>query len=233
MSDHLAKYDLHDPLQSAYRAGHCTETALIKVLNDIRSGVDNVDVALLILLDLSSAFDTIDHNILLKRLNLEFGIRGTALDWVRSYLTDRSHTVVINDTSSAPVELECGVPQGSVLGPILFTLSDRPLGNINHKHNLQHHLYADDNQLYRLHSTAAATTTTETSNCCRDIKIWMTNNKLKLNGDKTETILIGPSSRRRKCGMDSICVDGLTIPLSSSVKDLGVVIDSDLTLENR
>ena len=105
--------------QSAYRPGHSAETALLKLMNGVFHALDNGDISLLTLLD---AFDTIDHNILLQRLEHLYGISGTPLNWFRSYLSNRTQTVIINNKLSQPSMLNFGVPQGSVLGPILFIL---------------------------------------------------------------------------------------------------------------
>ena len=94
-----------DPLQSAYKKGHSTETALLKVQNDILIDIDNKNISILVLLDLSAAFDTIDHEVLLSRLEKRYGIKGTTLKWFRSYLTDRSQSVIIDDEVSEPKQL--------------------------------------------------------------------------------------------------------------------------------
>lgn len=128
LSEHLAGHDLCDPFQSANRSHHSTETALLKVMNDIPHGVHGVEILLLILLDLSAAFDTIDHDNILARL--EFGIRGTVLNVVKSYLIDRTQTVVINWTSSSSAGLSRVVAQTWVLGPTLLNLFNQAV-NIN------------------------------------------------------------------------------------------------------
>ena len=102
---------------------------------------------MLLLLDLSVAFDTVDHEILLGRLSSRFGIKGKALDWLRSYLTDRTQLVKVDDASSTVRPLHWGVPQGSVLGPMLYLLYTSPLGDIVREHGLSFHFYADDSQL--------------------------------------------------------------------------------------
>ena len=134
-------------MQSAYRTGHSTETALLKVMNDCLTGCDNSNVCLLSLLDLSAAFDTIDHEILLKRLEVTFGIQSNALLWFKSYLHNRKQTVVVDGVKSEWYDIKYGVPQGSVLGPILFTLYMQPLSGVINKHNVSYHFYADDTQL--------------------------------------------------------------------------------------
>ena len=108
--------------QSAYRQNHSTETALLKVMNDILLNLNNQRVTLLILLDLSAAFDTVDRNTMLRRLEYSFGIQGKALSWFMSYLSGRNQRIMINESLSEPFNLECGVPQSFFLGPLLFTL---------------------------------------------------------------------------------------------------------------
>ena len=136
------------PLQSAYKKNHSTEMALLKVKADILHAMDNQRVVCLILLNLSAAFDTVNHQLLLNRLKYMFGFGGVILDWIRSYLTERKQRVAIGDIQSDVVELAQGVPQGSVLGPILFSLYTSPLGDICHQHNVNFHAFADDQQSY-------------------------------------------------------------------------------------
>jgi hypothetical protein len=130
LSQHLHSNNLFYSLQSAYRSGHSTETALLKIVNDLLSALDINQVSLLSLLDLSAAFDTIDHSILLSRLHHTFGISGLALSWLQSYLSGRTQVVSVNGVSSVPAALNFGVPQGSVLGPILFVLYTHPISEI-------------------------------------------------------------------------------------------------------
>ena len=123
---------LLSPTQSAYRANFSTETALIRIHNDIIGAIDQGDIAGLVLLDLSAAFDTVDHSVLINVLHERFGICGDALSWITSYITDRSQVVQINSTHSNCHHLDCGVAQGSVLGPRQFiayvvTVSDSML----------------------------------------------------------------------------------------------------------
>ena len=122
--------NLSEVLQSAYKPYHSTETALLKVLTDILHFIDQKKVCLISLLDLSAAFDTIDHDILITRLNGTFGISGTALCWLTSYLKDRYQRVKVGNSFSEEAILKFGVPQGSVLGPILFTMYTQPLAII-------------------------------------------------------------------------------------------------------
>ena len=153
VADQLMCYvDSHNLLpanQSAYRNFHSTETALLKVFNDILLAVDKGDEAVLLLLDFSAAFDTLDHTVLLQRLAKDYSITGTVLQWIESYLQDRTQKVIINGTCSAPSILSCGVPQGSVIGPLLFLLYTGPLAKIITSHQgVNYAMYADDTQIY-------------------------------------------------------------------------------------
>ena len=124
---HVELNDLSNPNQSAYKKNHSTETTLLKITNDISTNMEKKRVTVLTLLDLSAAFDTIDHAALLKLLSSWFGISGIALDWIQSYLYDRGQTVKIGENLSDSYTIKFGVPQGSVLGPIIFTLHTTPL----------------------------------------------------------------------------------------------------------
>ncbi len=136
--------DICEDFQSGFRPSHSTETALIRVTNDLLLSSDRGCIALLVLLDLSAAFNTIDHNILLNRLEKSVGISGSALAWFKSYLSDRHQFVAVNEEVSYRSQVQYGVLQGSVLGPLLFTLYMLPLGNIIRKHGVSFHCYADD-----------------------------------------------------------------------------------------
>ena len=114
--------NLFPQLQSAYRSHHSPESALLKVTNDVLMNMDKGHVSLLLLLDLSAAFDTVDHGILLQTLQRKLGVCGTALSWFKSYLEERSQRICLKETLSQPFDLKWGVPQCSCLGPLLFTI---------------------------------------------------------------------------------------------------------------
>jgi hypothetical protein len=145
---HLSSHNLLNPFQSAYIKFHSTETALLSLHDHIIKAMGQQQITCLCLLDLSAAFDTIDHSILLERLTSWFGLDRTVLSWISSYLTNRSFHVSLNNFKSSSFPLQVGVPQGSVLGPLLFILYTTPLSHIISSSNTYHHLYADDTQLY-------------------------------------------------------------------------------------
>ena len=131
LSAYLSSDNLFCSSQSAYRAGHSTETPLLKVMNDIPRALDDSNISVLTLLDLSAALDTIDHKILLDRLEHLYGISGTARSWFKSYLTGRTRMVTIGNNSSKPSIFCFGVPQGSVLDPVLFILYTHKISPVN------------------------------------------------------------------------------------------------------
>ncbi len=158
--------------------------------NDLLLSSDRVCISLLLLLDLSTAFDTIDHNILLNRLENSVGISGSALAWSKSYLSDHHKFVAVNEEVSYRSQGQYGVPQGSVLGLLLFMLYMLPLGNIIRKHGVSFHCYADDTQLYISSRPCETHQIEKLLECIVDIKNWTTNNFLLLNSEKTEVLMI-------------------------------------------
>ena len=179
--------NMSDMYQSAYRKHHCTETALLCVTNDIKLAMDSKKGTILVMIDLSSAFDTIDHSILLGRLELRYGITSIVLKWFRSYLYGRVQRINIDDSVSPPHPLTTGVPEGSVLGPLLFSLYVHSLGGIIREHSTHFHHYADDFQLYAhfdLNKSSLESTISSMQDCICNVQSWFSNNKLKMNSDK-------------------------------------------------
>ena len=199
--------------------------------NDLLVALDKDGGSILMLLDLSAAFDTIDHTILLRRL-YALGIRGPALAWFKSYLGGRMQSVNIQGVKSNFRDLPYGVPQGSVLGPILFTLYTLPLGDIARKFGLQVHIYADDTQLYvsfkPLNPDSLAMNIKNIQNCYSEIKSWMTDNLLKLNGDKTELLISLNKNLRESITINNISLDTVLIEPSVSIRNLGAYFNVPL-----
>ena len=186
---YLQSSNLLPSSQSAYRPFHSTETAVLRVLSDLLMAVDQGEVAALVLLDLSAAFDTVDHNILLRRLRSTYGFNGAVLKWFQSYLHGRSHYVRRGSSRLASTLLFCGIPQGLVLGPILFILYTADLIPLIDQHSLHGHLYADDTQTYgSCNPDDVQDFEQRISACVDDVALWMKSNRLQLNTDKTEVL---------------------------------------------
>ena len=178
--------------QSAYRQYHSTETALLKVQSDILSNMDNQEVVLLVMLDLSAAFDTIDHRILLDILEKDFGVIGNAKKWFMSFLFERKQRVVIDHCKSSAFEVPTGVPQGNCLGPVIFLLYVSGLSKVISKLFPRDHAFADDTQLHLSFKPDPDNYNQETA--VDDIRTWMVHHRLFIQSNKTEFIMIG--SRR-------------------------------------
>ncbi|KAF7237689.1 Patatin-like phospholipase domain-containing protein 2 [Varanus komodoensis] len=223
----LDETDYLDPFQSGFRPGYGTESALVALYDDLCREKDRGSASLLVFLDLSAAFDTIDHGILLDRL-AGLGV-GTALQWFHSYLNGQFQKVVLGDYGSAPWQLCHGVPQGSILSPLLFNIYMKPLGEVIRRCGLRSHQYADDPQLYLSFSTNPGEAVAVLSRCLAEVMGWMRANKLKLNPDKTEVLLVGSSGLGE--GELNLVLNGVALPPRDKVGSLGVLLDPELSLE--
>ena len=236
LTEYTGKTGSIEPLQSAYWNNHSTEIAVLKIKTDILQLFDKKEVTCLILLDLSAAFDTVDLKLLLHRLEHRFGIKDTALNWIRDYLTDRTQQVVLNNPNgetirSKPATLTQEVPQGSVLGPLLFTLYTSPLGVLCYKHAVSFHCYADDQQNYLGFKPTVLGDDRQCldrlEGCINDIRAWMKLNLLKLNNDKTEFLLLGTKHNISLAGELKIKIGNDTITNSTSAKIRCVPFDAN------
>lgn len=233
--NYLTDNDLMAKLQSAYRCFHSTETALLRVCNDILLALDSRQEVVLVLLDLSSAFDTIDHDVLLDRLRSRYGIKGTALNWFRSYLANRTQSVRIGDSCSSDRMLKYGVPQGSVLGPLLFSLFFAPIEDVILAHGLRCMVYADDSQLYITINARCdrPVMLSKLQLCILDIFTWCTNNGLACSLDKTDAVHLRSCHAKNFDPIQEIVIDDVVIVPKPVVRDLGILIDSHLLLKNQ
>ena len=234
LQHYLFSNDLFPVLQSAYRPKHSIETALLKVTNDILLNLNDQRVTLLLLLDLSAAFDTIDDNTLLHRLQFTFGINGKVLSWFSSYLSGRSQQIAFNETLAAEFELQCGVPQGSCLGPLQFTLHSSELFEIIKHHFPTVHFYADDTQVYisfcpndRLDQLNAGELL---ESCITNICSWMSHDNLKLNDEKTELLIIGTPQKLEKVVITHIRVGNTNIHPVPVARNLGSWLDANVSM---
>ena len=223
--------------QLAYRALHSIETALLKVKADIISAFDHQEVACLILLNLSAAFDTTDHFTLLQQLEQHFAVPCTSLEWFCSYLTNRTQAVVIGNIlsdgcKSASMPLTFGIPQGLVLGPILFMLYTILLGDICHRNRIEFHLHADDTQIYMIFKPSVPMAKKECiakiEKSISKIDIWMSQNLLRLNRDKTKFIMFSTRQQLAKLGDIHLQIGPDKVVPVDHVKNLGYIMDKFL-----
>ena len=232
---HATEFNLFPPKQSAYRQFHSTETAVLSVHNDIVRAVDNKELSLLVLLDLSAAFDTVDHHILLNVLENRFSIQGTALNWFCSYFTDRTQSFVLGDSTTDAYTVDCSVPQGSVLGPLSFVAYTDDIGDVvERQHGVSLHQYADDKQLFasaKIHRIADLRR--QLGDCVVDVRKWCASRRLQLNADKTEAIWFGSRASISKLSSQdrTLAIGETTINTTDVVRNLGVHLDSELSMK--
>ncbi len=224
----LSQNNKLDAKQSGFRSGHLTETALLSVTEALRIAKADSKSSVLILLDLSAAFDTVNHQILLSTLS-SLDITGIPLHWFESYLTGRSFRVAWGGEVSKAHKLVTGVPKGSVLGPLLFSTYTTSLAPIIQAHGFSYHFYADDTELYLSFRPDDPTVAARISGCLADISAWMKEHHLQLNLAKTE-LLVFPATPTLQHDF-TIQLGSSTITPSASVRNLGVIFDDQLTFK--
>ncbi|PFX11565.1 putative RNA-directed DNA polymerase from transposon BS [Stylophora pistillata] len=233
LSDHVRDNDLEESFQSVYKHFHSAETALLRVQNDVLLEIDNQKCVVMLLWDMSAAFDTVDHDLLLEPMEKRYGVKGNVLKWFRSYLQDRKQFVTIDGNKSKTKELRYGVPQGSVLGPILYLFYTSPIRDIIRRHGLNCHLYADDIQLYlpfKPNPAEQPSSIAKIEACVSEIDSLMVCNQLKLNREKTELLIL--SARHRPPPLvEYVDVSGERIQPSPSARNIGVIFDVHMSLD--
>jgi len=184
-------------------------------------------------LDLSAAFDTINHDVLISRLESQFGTDSGASSWLRSYLTDRQQFVKLGDHSSTATQCASGVPQGSVLGPLLFTAYVSPVRELIESHGVSYHYYADDTQLLvAMNVTDAGPALERLANCSTAVRLWFLRNDLQLNADKYEVVILDTAPQLQSAAnIREVEVAGSRLQVAPKLKSLGVTIDSHLRFD--
>ena len=217
--------------QSAYRRHHSCESALLRLVNDLFDAMEKQEVTALIAIDLSAAFDTVDHNILLQVLQNQYGVGGTVLSWIDSYLRPRSCRVSINTVQSSTRLLECSVPQGSCLGPWLYLTYAGTLFDVIPP-TISVYAFADDHIASRRFKPTSVSSECnaieDLQQCAVTINDWMNENKLKMNTTKTEFIIFGSKSQLNKCTTNKVNIVSDEVESVSVIRYLGAYLDQTL-----
>ena len=233
LNEHIVAQKLQSDFEHGYKEGHSTETLLLKAVNDLLVSCDSGLPSVVMLLDLSAAFDTVDQSKLLSILNEEIGIEGTALKWFRSFIVGRTQRVKIRDAYSEVGELIYGEAQGSVLGPPLFNIYIRSLKKHVEPSKFCILGFADDHQLMKtfLPVLQVQALDGDINKCFDLITEWMNCFYLRLNATKTKILVIAPSSIRSTIKIRGTFINGSCIRFDQWAKNLGVIIDDELTFK--
>ena len=233
LEKHMNQNNLHSSKQYAYKVDHSAELLLTKVVNDLLISCDRKTPTLVMFLDLSAAFDTVDQDKMLKILHDDIGVRGVALKWFKSFLCGRTQKVKIGDEYSSEVELDYGVTQGSILGPKLFNIYAKPFPEELKIVSVSVEGYADDHQLLKgFNLVFQVEVLVEGIQKTFDvIENWMKENFLKLNSDKTQIMIVAPEGILEDILIKGTFINGKCIRFVKSAKNLGVYIDSNLSMD--
>ena len=223
--EYLIENNLLSSRQSGFRSLHSTVTALLEATDSWAYDIDAGNVNAVVFLDLKKAFDTVDHSILLSKME-KYGLSGSTLSWFQSYLNQRKQRCFVNGSLSSCCSLSCGIPQGTMLGPLLFILYINDLPNCLISSSSR--MYADDTHI----TFASNNIKTIEENLNEDlskVNEWLVSNKLTLNSSKTEFLLIGSRQRLATLTSPAITINGSRIKQVMSSKSLGVIIDQNMT----
>ena len=229
---HMTRNDLHNSYQSAYKPNHSCETVLLALTNEILLNLDNGLCSVLMLLDNSAAFDTVDHDVLVSDLENDIGVEGIALDWFKSFLAGRTQATSVRGSTSEASNMKYGVPQGSVLGPVLFNIYVRNFIKLLRDAGFTVHGYADDHQTittFRVvfQYSALCHTLPKLLNITSQ---WMGSRFLKLNASKTKLLIFSPKNVTDKIYIDKVyCGNNVFLPVTFQELSLGVKLDSVLS----
>ena len=227
----MSRNNLHIPFQSGYKSHHSCETVLLRIINDILLTLDSGSCSVLVLLDLSAAFDTVDHDELNITLHDEIGLRDTVFDWFKSFLSDRMQSTSVKGCKSEFIPMKYGVPQGSVLGPVLFNIYIRNFISLLREAGFIVHGYADDHQVYfgfRIQFQYNAMCVS-LPNLLNLITGWMNSKFLKLNAGKSNLLIFAPKHLRNQILIDKVYLgENVFLPVSSDAMNLGIKLDSEL-----
>ena len=227
LTKYLSTSDLLPCLHSAYRKRHSTEMALLRVWSDILEAADE-RVTVLAMLDLSSAFDCDDHTILLQRVQFCAGLTNSVLECISSFLSGWTQQIAYNGVLSSFQPALFGVPQGSVLGPLLYAMYTAELFPIVAQHQFRLHMYANDSQVFvSAPANDATTVVTRLSACIADINDWMKASRLRLNPSMTQVMWLGTSQQLAR----DVPLLSTMVTVVDSARNLGVIIDSQLCLD--
>ena len=235
ITSYLEQNNMFPSHQSAYRKQHSCETVMVKIVDDIQQSLSEKKMVMLVLLDMSSAFDTVDQDILLYKLEHHFGISANVLQWLRSYLKGRTFSVRIQNVNGKAYLLIYGVPQGTILGPLLFVLYIHDIVLIGEKYGVSVELYADDSSWYYSFSPLSERSLAieNINKCMCEIKSWMELNYLKVNFDKTETLFLSNPLYHSVFYDKIFCTiqgEDFANDKIQSAKSLGVYLDNNITM---
>ena len=225
LTKYLELYEIIYPKQFGFRSGYSTSHSLISIIETVKKTMEDKKYGCGVFIDLKKAFDTVNHEILLQKLE-HYGIRGVPLLWFKSYLSNRKQFVHLNGANSKTENVICGVPQGSVLGPLLFLLYINDLPNVSKK--LKFYLFADDTNIY--YESKSLKNLEKTMNKeLEKLYEWLSINRLSLNISKTNFVIFMPPCKPKI--PVTILINKEAIEESSNVKYLGILIDSRLSFK--